>query len=309
MSAEAKILMLEPIAPAAEALLASHHKLVHLNDPHDLSQVADNGPFLALITRGKGQVNQQLLDQLNDLKIAARCGVGLDNFDLPACGQRGIQVLNVPDATTIAVAEQALFFMLAMIRDLPQIITAVKNGHWSSRNHYQGNDLHGQKLGLVGFGSIAARLASLANSLGLDVSYWNHRPKPSSYPQVPLDELLATNNIISLHIPLTTETKHFIAKPQLKMMLPGSYLINTARGAHVDQEAVLAALDSGHLAGYAADGFDTEAGDPDQHPLCQHPKALITPHCAALTQRTYQSMSMQIAQSVLTAIESITSKN
>ncbi len=303
MSFAEKILMLETIEPSAEALLASRYQLVHLSDPNVWTHAIEQGPFVALITRGKGQVNQELLDQLDGLQVAARCGVGLDNFDLAACREKGIQVLNVPDATTIAVAEQALFFMLALVRDLPRLTQAVKEHNWDSRNQYRGNDLFGQKLGLVGFGAIAARLAGQAASLGLEVSYWNHRPKPSNYRQVGLDELLATNDIISLHIPLTSETRHFIGHRQLKAMRRGSYLINTARGAHVDHQALGEALDSGQLAGYAADGFDPEAGDPDNHPLCQHPNVLITPHCAALTKRTYQDMSMRIARSVINAID------
>lgn len=300
-----RILMLETIEPSAEALLASRYQLVHLSDPNDPSPAMDQGPFTALITRGKGQVDRNLLRQLVGLKIAARCGVGLDNFDLAACEENHIEVLNVPDATTIAVAEQALFFMLAMVRDLPRVSEAVRNHQWQIRNQYQGNDLYGLKLGLIGFGAIASRLANLAAAIGLDVRYWNHRPKPSSYQQMELDELLATSDIVSLHIPLTQETRHFIGERELECMRPGGFLINTARGAHVDHQAVERALVSGRLAGYAADGFDTDAGDPNSHPLCQHPNVIITPHCAALTTRTYQDMSMRIARSVMRSIEAI----
>lgn len=292
---EVNILLLETIEESAQQLLAERFNITVLTDPKQWSELSSPENFDAVLTRGKGLITKGLLDFFPNLKCVARCGVGLDNFDLEACDQKKIAVLNLPGATTIAAAEQTFYFILSLVRNLHSSINSTKQGKWDSRNDYRGDDLYGKKLGLIGFGDIAQRVAGMADAFGMEILYWNHRDKPSHFQQVSFEELLSTCDIISIHCALTEDTEHIIDEVALQQMKKGTYLINTARGKHINQDAVLAALKSNQLAGFAADVFTPEPPSSDDE-LLTHPRAIITPHISALTASTYRRMSHDIVE-------------
>jgi phosphoglycerate dehydrogenase-like enzyme len=239
-----------------------------------------------------------LIDALPDLRVVARCGVGLDNVDVQAAAERGIVVVYAPGSTTTAVAEHTLLLMLALARRLLPTANAVCSQQWAVRNGYQGMELAGKTLGIIGMGMIGQRVAQLASALGMAVIYWNRSASPGPGQAVSLDELLRQADVLSVHVALSPETRHLIGARQLAQMKPGALLINTARGAIVDQAAVAQALATGHLGGFAADVLDVEPPAADE-PLLSQANALLTPHIAALTTDTYRLMCVYTVTNVL----------
>ncbi len=292
------IVLLESVHPDALTLLQTYGNVVALDDPGDLERVYHIPQVEAIITRGRGQIRQALIEALPDLRVVARCGVGLDNVDVQAAAARGVAVIYAPGSTTTAVAEHTLLLMLALARRLLPTATAVRARHWAIRNGYQGMELAGKTLGIIGMGMIGQRVAQLASALGMTVIYWNRSTLPGPGQAVALDELLRQADVISVHVALSQETRHLIGARELAQMKPGALLINTARGAIVDQAAVAQALANGHLGGFAADVLDVEP-PPGDEPLLQQTNALLTPHIAALTADTYRLMCVSTVTNVL----------
>jgi D-3-phosphoglycerate dehydrogenase len=295
------ILLLETLHPEAEERLAEGGRVILAEQVEEAAALAARGPVHAILTRGRGQVRRPLLEACRELRVVARAGVGLDNVDVAAATDLGIPVVNAPGSTTIAVAEQTLLLMSALVRGLYASAHAVKQGDWEVRRLYAGDDLAGKRLGLVGMGQIAGRVARLAGAYDMEVVYWSRAEKELPYPRIPLDELLATSDVVSLHVALTPETHRMIGRRELAAMKRGAYLVNTARGAVVDQAAVLEALREERLAGFGADVLDPEPPHPEE-PLLGHPRALITPHTSALTGSTYRGMCLRTAANVLAAL-------
>jgi D-3-phosphoglycerate dehydrogenase / 2-oxoglutarate reductase len=248
---------------------------------------------VAILTRGHGRISAALIERFPSLRVVARCGVGLDNIDLAAAAARGIPVVYAPGSTTNAVAEHTVMLMLAAARRLRQVTEAVHNGHWEVRQNYRAAELNGRTLGIVGLGSIGRRVAELAAALGMRVITWSR-----SRPLLSLEEVVREADVVSLHVALTPETRHLIGARELAVMKPGSILINTARGAVIDQRALAAALEQGRPAFFAADVLDLQPPDADE-PLLRSERTLFTPHIAALTDRTYRTMCVSTAENVL----------
>jgi len=295
------ILLLETLHPEAQDRLASAGRVILAEDPEEAIAVAQRESVVAIMTRGRGQVRRPLIEASPRLRLIARPGIGLDNVDVAAATERGVMVMNAPGSTTIAVAEQTLLLMSALVRGLYPSAHAVKSGNWEIRRQYAGDDLAGKRLGLVGMGQIARRVAHLASAYDMEVVYWSRVKKEVPFSYVPLTELLAGSDIVSLHLALTPETRHIIGRDELAQMKPGAFLINTARGAVVDQAAVLEALDNGRLAGFASDVLDPEPPAPDD-PILAHERTLITPHTGALTSATYRAMCLRTVDNVLAAL-------
>jgi D-3-phosphoglycerate dehydrogenase / 2-oxoglutarate reductase len=295
------ILLLETLHPDAEAALAEAGRVVLAEGPDEAIATVQGGGVEAILTRGRGQVRRALLQAGAQLRVVARAGVGLDNVDVAAASELGIPVINSPGSTTVAVAEQTMALMGALVRDLYTGVHAVRTGGWEARREYDGDDLAGKRLGVVGMGQIGQRVARLAAAYDMEVVYWSRREKQVPYPFLPLPELLASSDVVSLHVALTPDTRHLIGAPELAAMKPGSYLVNTARGAVVDQGAVHRALEGGRLAGFAADVLEQEPPDPAD-PILAHPRAMITPHTAALTRATYRMLCVRTARNVVAAL-------
>jgi D-3-phosphoglycerate dehydrogenase / 2-oxoglutarate reductase len=216
------------------------------------------------------------------LRVISRIGVGYDNVDVVAAHQAGVVVCYTPEAPTVSTAEHTIALMLAITKDLPSSQARARQGLDGSAP--TSLELDGRILGLVGFGRIARRVAVAATALGMDVAA--HDPYvqgvDASVRLVSFEDLLASADIVSLHVPALPTTYHLISRSALGVMKLSVYLVNCARGSLVDQEALLGALESGHVAGAALDVTDPEPL-PARHPLLEHPHVIVTPHVASST--------------------------
>ncbi|MCA9612795.1 MAG: hydroxyacid dehydrogenase [Planctomycetes bacterium] len=291
------ILLLESLHPDAEALLADVDELVRAADPNAPS--CDFAAVRAILTRGRGRITAELLQRCPNLQVIARAGVGLDNLDTAAAAARGVPVVFAPGGNTLTVAEHTLALMLDLVRGITPQAVAVAEGRWEDRGRYQGNEIRGLCLGILGFGNVGKRVAQLAEVFGMNVLVATHggRTVPAPYRAAPLAEVLSTADVITLHLPLTPQTKNLLGAEQLASMKPGAFLINTARGALIDGQALRDALASGHLGGFAADVLEVEPPAADD-PLLTSPRALLTPHTASLTALTYRAMCVDTATNV-----------
>lgn len=239
-----------------------------------------------IIINSRNQVRWpgDLLRQLPKLRCIALCSIGTDSIDLETARARGIVVCNVPGRTAGVVAEHALALLLAVARDIPFRTAELKSGRWSRCNLTY---LGGKTLGVIGTGAIGATLARLARGIGMNVVAWTFHPSEERGARlglryVPLDELLATSDAVSLHVRASPQSRHLIGRRELALMKPGSLLINSARGMLVDSTALVDALRSGHLGGAGLDVFDPEPL-PADHPLLSCDRVALTPHAADQT--------------------------
>ncbi|CAB3391426.1 (S)-sulfolactate dehydrogenase [Kyrpidia spormannii] len=258
----------------------------------------------ALIVRNQIQVTDELLGAGERLRVIGRLGVGLDNIDLEAAGRRGVQVVVARNANAISVAEYVFSAMLHWIRPLLEASEDVKTGHWNRRRFTTG-ELYGKTLGLVGLGEIGTRLAIRAKCFGMQVTAYDPYVAPFDMPPADLgvsmcpslEDLLASADFVSLHLPLTRETYHMINYDAFARMKPTAVLINTARGGVVDEEALVTALRQGLLGGAVLDVLEHEP--PDGSPLFHEERVILTPHIAGLTEESQDRVSRLVAEEVI----------
>jgi glyoxylate reductase len=239
--------------------------------------------LLCLLT---DRVDATLLEACPRLTVISNMAVGVDNIDLEATARRGIPVGNTPDVLTDATADLTLALLLAAARRLPDGIAAVRDGGWGpwSPDWLLGLELSGARLGIIGMGRIGKAVAARARAFGMEVV---HAGRTSG---ISVDELLHTADVVSLHCPLTSDTRHLIDSAALAAMKAGAILINTARGGLVDQQALAHALSSGQLAAAAVDVTDPEPL-PANHPLLRAPNLIVTPHIGSATTHTRERMA------------------
>jgi D-3-phosphoglycerate dehydrogenase len=254
----------------------------------------------ALIVRSRTQVSSALIARAPQLRVVARAGVGVDNIDVPAASARRIRVVNAPTAATTSVAELSVALYLLLVRDLFGRIESVRAGEWKRGTH--GHELSGRTVGFVGYGRIAREVARRLPPFGTRaIAHDPFLPRsPDGTELVGLDDLLARADIVSLHAALTPENHHLLNAERIGRMKKGSYLVNVARGALVDEAALLAALESGHLAGAALDVYEVEP--PTRTALLRHPRLLPTPHLGASTHEAQERAGSQVVDEVLRAL-------
>jgi len=294
------VLLLETLHADAQALLAASSEVVLAEDP----SAATATPFervRAIITRSRGRVSATLLARCPRLQVVARAGVGVDNIDLEAARRLGVIVLVTRGANTATTAEHTIALLLALTRRIDEMARAVAAGRWEDRARYDGDEAAGKLLGIVGFGAIGQRVAAIAAALGLEVVVAAHPGVTTHFRVLPLPTLLREADFVSLHLPLTATTRGLIGAKELATMKPTACLINTARGALVDQAALAIAIANGKLGGFAADVLDGEPPAPDE-PLLRCERVLVTPHVASLTQSTYRAMCLLAASNVLAVL-------
>lgn len=263
----------------------------------------------ALIVRNRSQVNAELLAAAPRLLAVGRLGVGLDNIDLPGCEARGITVIPATGANARAVAEYVIGTMLSLLRGAYASTADVAAGKWPRNALSQGLEAHGRTLGVVGFGGIGRLAAQLARGLGMRV-VGSDAALPPGHPvwqetgaePLPLDDLLAQADVVTLHVPLTPETRHLLDAARIDRMRAGAVLINTSRGGIVDEAALANALRAGRLRGAALDVFEQEPL-PAGSPLAQAPNLILTPHIAGLTQEANTRVSDMVAAGVTMALD------
>lgn len=295
------VLLLETIEDESFELL-KNEKDIQLHTAWEGMPAADILERIdAVITRGIGQVNRALYDACPNMKVTARCGVGLDNVDVAEASKRGIKVINAPGSNASTVAEHTISLMLTIQRNLFEALTAVKNGQWASRSSFKSDELNGKTLGILGLGNIGLKVANIAAAFGMKVIYWSPSNKEVPYFLVDKETLFRSADIISLHLPLNEETKDIVDEDVFNKMKQGAILINTARGALVNRAALLRALDTGKLAGYGADVPFSPPPTADDA-LISHPKSFITAHVSSLTATTYKNMCLSTVKNVLAVL-------
>ena len=294
---------------AVASLVAEFDVLYHkelVNNPEELKAAV--GHCRALIVRNKTQVRGELLDAAKKLRVVGRLGVGLDNIDLATCKERGIAVIPATGANSVAVAEYVLASLLMLARGCYHDSAAVADGSWP-RERMSGGEIFGKTLGLVGFGGIAREVATRARACGMNiVAYDPFIPDGApvwaecGVQPLPLDELLARAHAVSLHIPLTDETRMLFNAVRIRAMRPGALLVNTARGGVVDENALATALADGHLGGAAMDVFASEplaAGSA----LGSAPRCILTAHIGGVTRESNVRVSSVVAEKVAQALK------
>ena len=293
-------------APAV-ALLQQAHEVRYdpqlVDQPEALLQaVADVD---ALIVRNRTQVRGELLQAMARCKVVGRLGVGLDNIDVPACQARGMQVIPATGANALSVAEYVIGTAMLLLRGAYQSQGAMVQGQWPRNALSSGREIHGKTLGLVGYGSIGQLTARLAQALGMQVQAHDALMAPdhpafasTGVQAVSLDTLLASSDVISLHVPLLPSTQNLINTARLAQVKPGAIVINSARGGVVDEAAVVAALRSGHLGGAALDVFEQEPLKSGAM-FADCPNLILTPHIAGVSLESNERVSELIARKVL----------
>jgi D-3-phosphoglycerate dehydrogenase / 2-oxoglutarate reductase len=238
----------------------------------------------AVLMRGNPPFTRRVIESAPQLRIIAKHGAGVDSVDVQAAAQRGVAVMTAGAANADAVAELALALMLTLSRELPRLDRSVKGGSWE-RPQYQGREFRGRSVGIVGYGQIGRRVARLAAAFGAPVLLHSRSiiaDAGGAEVEPDFEALLRRADILSLHCPLTPETRGMIGAAQLRSMPTGALLVNTARGALVDEAALADALSSGRLAGAGLDTYSVEPPDP-RHPLLALDNVICTPHVAGST--------------------------
>ena len=281
------------LPPASTALLAEVSTIAGPEGWREALPEAD--ALLCLLT---DRIDAELLDAALRLRIVANAAVGFNNIDVTACHERGIVVTNTPDVLTEATADLTWALILNTVRRVPQAERSLRNGEFGGWGmwDYLGGDLQGATLGILGMGRIGQAVARRATPFGLQVQYASRNPVETRYKRVDWETLLTTSDILSLHAPLTPETHHILDRAALTRMKPGSYLINTARGALVDEVALVDVLRTGPLAGAGVDVYERE---PEITPgLLELDNVILLPHIGSATRETRTRMAMLAARNV-----------
>jgi len=259
----------------------------------------------ALVVRSATKVNRALLDRSPNLQVVGRAGVGVDNIDLEACTERGIAVLNAPAGNTVSAAELTMALILSVARHISAADHSVRAGEWK-RARFGGIELRGKTLGLIGAGRIGGEVANRARAFGMrtmayDPYLTDDRAMELGLDRATLDEVIRTADVLSLHVPLTEQTRNMISTEQLASMKKGAILVNVARGGVIDEAALAESLTNGHLGGAALDVYDQEPLEAGSV-LRAAPNIVLTPHLGASTAEAQELVSVEIAKAVADAL-------
>jgi len=268
--------------------------------PEELKEII--GDYDALIVRSATKVTREILSAGKRLKVVGRAGTGVDNIDLESATERGIVVMNTPGGNRVAAAEHAVSMMLSMARKIPQACTSMKEGKWHKKR-FMGVEIHGKTLGIIGMGRIGSLVARMALGLGMRViacdPYLSEKAaKDMGVTLTDLETLLRESDFITIHAPLTQETKNLISREAFKKMKDGVMIVNCARGGIVDEEALYEAISMGKVAGAALDVFSQEPPPPD-YPLIKLEEVICTPHLGASTKEAQEVVAIAIVQQVI----------
>jgi D-3-phosphoglycerate dehydrogenase len=274
-------------------------------EPSKLVEKIRNEMADALLVR-MGNITAEVIQASPELKVISKHGTGVDNIDIATASEHNIPVMIATYANYESVAEHALGLMLAVAKDINRLDARIRQGYWDKPS-YRGSELHNKTLGLVGFGRTGRRLKELVAPLEMKILVYDpflKDEKKSSHVTVvsSFEELLKFSDIVSLHCSLTGQTRHLISKPELKTMKKTAWLINTARGAIVDQEALIEALKTGEIAAAGLDTFEKEPLE-DNSALIDTGKTVLTPHIAGATSESFVRMGMDAARNILSVLE------
>ncbi|AFK22931.1 D-2-hydroxyacid dehydrogenase [Pyrococcus sp. ST04] len=256
----------------------------------------------AIIVRSKPKVTRRVIENAPKLKVIARAGVGLDNIDVEAAKERGIEVVNAPGASSRSVAELAIGLIFAVARKIAFADRKMREGEWVKKQA-MGFELEGKTIGIVGFGRIGYQVAKIAKALGMNILLYDPYPNEERAREVggkfvDLETLLKESDIVTLHVPLLDSTYHLINEERLKLMKKNAILINASRGAVVDTNALVKALQEGWIAGAGLDVFEEEPL-PKDHPLTKLDNVVLTPHIGASTYEAQERAGVEVAEKIV----------
>jgi D-3-phosphoglycerate dehydrogenase len=297
-----KILVRESIAEAGVDLLRARFD-VDVDADSDLASIIDR--YDAIVVRSATKLTSDLIDRATNLKVIGRAGVGVDNVDVEAATRRGIVVANAPESTVVSAAEHTIGLLVALARNIPQAHAALKQGRWE-RKAYGGIELASKKLGVLGFGRIGQQVARRAGGLGMHVVAYDPFVASERFRELGVErvetpeEVYAVADFLTLHSPLTPETRRAVNAEAFAAMRDGVRLVNAARGELIDEDALIEALRSGKVAGAALDVFSAE---PYAGPLLELDNVVVTPHLAASTDEAQDRAGVIVAEQVAAALE------
>ena len=266
--------------------------------PEELVEVIEE--YEALIVRSSTQVTEEVLGAGQRLRVVGRAGAGVDNIDVSAATRRGVVVMNTPGGNSVSAAEHSFSMLMALARNLPQATASLKAGKWE-KSKFTGVELAGKTLGVIGLGKVGREVAQRGSAfrmkvIGVDPFVSAEAAGSYGTQLVPLSQLYAESDFISLHLPLTGQNHYFISDGELDQCKEGVRIVNCARGGIVDEAALLRAIESGKVAGAALDVFETEP--PENVELLAHEHVICTPHLAASTKEAQTSVALQVAEQV-----------
>lgn len=295
----------DPLDDEAMKLLKSKPELKVTAVHYDKDKLKEIIPEVeVLVVRSATKVTADVIEAGRKLKIIARAGVGLDNIDLEKAKEKGITVLNTPAASSISVAELTIGMMFALSRHIVKGTMDLKEGKWTKKQ-LKGLELTGKTLGIIGLGRIGREVAKRACGIGMKVIGYDPFVKEMDIDVelVELDELYKRADYITVHVPLTSETKHLINKEAIDKMKKGVFILNCARGGVVDEKALLDALKDGKIAGAGLDVFETEPPTSDvERELLSLPNVVATPHIGASTKEAQKRVGKEIVQKIFEAL-------
>jgi D-3-phosphoglycerate dehydrogenase / 2-oxoglutarate reductase len=299
-----KVLVADTISPKGVELLESGGQLLvdiktGLKEK-ELISIADD--YSALVVRSQTKVTANVIAAAKRLKAIGRAGVGVDNVDVDAATRRGVIVMNTPGGNTISTAEHAFSLLVCTARSIPQAHASVKEGKWD-RKSFEGVELHGKTIGILGMGRIGTEIARRVIAFGMRPIAYDPYLSASRARSLQvelfenLDDVLAQSDFLTMHMPLTPETKHLINAERMAKMKRGARIVNCARGGLIDEEALYDALKSGQVAAAALDVYETEP-PPADYPLRSLPNVVFTPHLGASTAEAQESVGIEIAEAI-----------
>ncbi|MGI9584577.1 MAG: hydroxyacid dehydrogenase, partial [Acidimicrobiia bacterium] len=256
------------------------------------------GSAAALIVRSATTVDRELIEAAPMLEVVGRAGIGVDNIDLEAATEHGVLVVNAPNANTISAAEHTMALILAQARRVPEADQSLREGRWD-RKQFEGMELHGKTLGVLGLGKIGTLVAQRASAFGMRIVAYDpyvsaDRARRLGVSVVELDELLSSADVITIHLPRTPQTEHLINAASIDQMKQGVRIINVARGGIVDEQDLADAVESGRVGGAAIDVFEVEP--VTDSPLFSVPQVIVTPHLGASTTEAQGKAGVAVAE-------------
>ncbi|MHA1505906.1 MAG: D-2-hydroxyacid dehydrogenase [Candidatus Asgardarchaeia archaeon] len=267
------------------------------------------GDYDVIVVRSRTKVDREVIDEGKKLKLIARAGVGLDNIDVEYAKSKGIDVINTPEGPTRSVAELVIGYIFTFFRKLVRADNSMKKGLWMKKE-FLGEEVLGKTIGVIGFGRIGREISKLASSMGLKVLAYDKVEFPESFfselgaKKCSLEDVLRNSDILTLHLPLTDETRGFLSRERISMMKDGALLINTSRGAIVDEEALLDALKRGKISGACLDVYSEEPPTKKVlREIIEMENVIATPHIGASTKQAQKRCGEIIAQKIIEYFE------
>ncbi len=301
------VLLYEDMHEAGKAILREKAEILFATSLEESSLIKEVREVDGIIVRANGKVSRRMMDAAPKLKIIGRHGVGVENIDLEAATEKGIWVVNTPDANDASVAEHFFGLALMLSKMLKKGEIALREGRWEARYRYIGKELHGKTLGILGFGRIGKTVGRMGYKgfemkiLYYDAIQYKEVEKEIEARKVSLDDLLSMSDFISINLPMLPETKGLIGEREFGLLKPTAYIINLARGPIWDEKALYAVLKEGKIAGAGSDVFEVEPATKS-HPLFQLENFIGTPHMAAHTDEALRRMSL-VAEDIIRVLD------